>query len=223
LESSRARHGTGKRWGFGVLGPAGDHIAVLDAKDTVRTISNDDARRQADTLANFCRQGRIAQIVFHDVLNQQSCDFTSVRTDDDAFGSPRTLGQPIVNCGPATKAVASWDVDEKLRVDPNVPLEAFPGADLGYITQQARESAPAGWVDEHPFKGSPRPTFTLDDVTYLVGRFPVVRRSGTFVVTFANTTWRLEDVRLDTPAPDRQPRYSVLDRDPTSGERQDCA
>jgi hypothetical protein len=199
-----------------------DHIAVLDAKDTVRTISNDDARRQADTLANFCRQGRIAQILFYDALNQLSCYFTSVPTDDDAFTGPRTIGQSIVNCGPATRAVASWDVDEKLRVDPNVPLESFPNADIGYITQQAREAAPAGWVDEHTFKGSPRPTFKLDDVAYLVGRFPVVRRSGTFVVKFANTTWRLEDVHFDTPAPDRQPRYSVLDRDRTPGERQDC-
>jgi hypothetical protein len=34
-------------------------------------------------------------------------------------------------------------------------------------------AAPGGWVDDHTFKGSPRPIFKLDDVAYLVGRFPV--------------------------------------------------
>jgi hypothetical protein len=41
-------------------------------------------------------------------------------------------------------------------------------------------------------------------------------------VKFANTTWRLEGVRFDTPAPGRQPQYAVLDRDRTPGERQEC-
>jgi hypothetical protein len=68
-----------------------------------------------------------------------------------------------------------------------------------------------------------RPPHGRRTLAYLVGRFPVERRSGTFVVKIANTTWRREAVRFDTPTPDRQPRYSVLDRDPTSGERQDCA
>lgn len=87
---------------------------------------------------------------------------------------------------------------------------------------KARDASPKGWIEDHTFTDDLRRSFELQDAVYPTGEFPVVRDSGEFVVKIANTTWNLTGVAFDTPAPNRQPRYSIVHRERTADETKEC-
>lgn len=201
-------------------------IAILDRQGTIRTIGADNPQQQAQVLSVFCSKKQIAPVLVRNIReypNVQSCDFGSVRADANAFSPSRPVGHAIVNCGSPTRVVTTWPINEKVALSSSVGIESVPGADVDYVIGQASGSFPTGWVSQRTFTGELRRAFELKETAYPVGEFPVVRDTGRFVVKFANTIWNLDDVSFDTPSvPDRQPRYSILNRDRTPQEIKDC-
>ena len=206
-----------------------DRIAVLDHPGTVRTIAAADPQQQLQVLGAFCRERSPWWNMrrFPDYArfpNVHSCDFNSVHADTGAYSPPRPIGSGIVNCGLPTRTVATWPITESLALSSNVGIESAPGVDRDYVIGRASGSYPPGSADHHTFTGQLRRAFQLKDTAYPVGEFPIVRNTGTYVVKLANTTWNLTGVAFEAPfLSDRQPRYSILNRDRTPEEVQECA
>jgi hypothetical protein len=205
-----------------------NRIAVLDRPSTVRTVGAGDPQQQLQVLGAFCRERSPWWNMrrFPDYArfpNVHSCDFNSVRADTSAFSPPRPVGHGIVNCGLPTRAVATWPINETLTLSSSVGIESAPGVDRDFVIGRASSSYPPGSADHHTFTGELKRAFQLKDTAYPVGEFPIVRNTGTYTVKLANTTWNLTDISFEAPlVNDRQPRYSIPNRDRTPEEVRDC-
>ncbi|HEY2052410.1 MAG TPA: hypothetical protein VGH14_00570 [Solirubrobacterales bacterium] len=200
-----------------------DLIGVFDPKGTERTIGPGSSHDQGEILRAFCRKNSVVPFVFVDGgAAGNSCDYNFSSRDKSVLGAPEPV-RPIINCGPPTKAVATWWAQDTVGFTTNTGIESLPGTDLDFILGKVRAGIPPGAdFDNFTFKGQFTGLVGLFDATYVTARPPLIRDTGNFTVRAGNTTWSLNGLTLDTPNTDGQLSFSVHHRDLTSEEQGEC-
>lgn len=182
-------------------------FTLLDAPGTVHDIPAGQGQAQRAVLNQLCVNG-----------NAATCTFTA--TKEDKIDSPdHPVGRALINNTDEeqdTDVTISDTVGATDSVDVGLKVG---GKILGVVEVEVSAKYSHEWTREHTFEQRVTVHCRAHYRCWITGTAPMLRDTGEFSLTLANTTWRLHDVYIDSPDPTGQGAYSVNDEPLTAGER----
>ena len=177
--------------------PRAQLINFLDAPGTVHDIPAGQGQAQAAVLKQLCTETSAA-----------TCTFTP--TSERHVDSPsHQVGNALVNNTDEdqdTSIAISDAVGSSDSVGTKVSLEAK----LGTIVKASIEASyDHEWTTEHTFRQTVDVHCPPHNKCTIMATAPMLRDTGDFTLTMANTTWHLRDVSFDSPDPSGNGAYEV--------------
>jgi hypothetical protein len=185
-----------------------NNVYVYDSPGTVNNLGPDQKQAQADALNQLCSMSDAA-----------SCHFTPT-AEAHIFSDERTIGEKVENpCNTVvhTTIEAEDDVGESDSV--GVELQVGVGIEK-VVSVEVTTKYEHEWTHEHKFSQSVEVDVPPQKTAWFTHEAPLIRDTGNFTVTLANTTWNLTGVYFDTPDPTNMGTYTTHLVDGTTGKCQ---
>jgi hypothetical protein len=202
-------------------------IKMLDAAGTVHNLypqENGDAPEAAAVMANLCRSDSGA-----------TCDYDPVEDpgpDTHAHAGAEVASAIVTNCSTDEHN----DVDHTFKFDHKTGSENSIEAgfeyeyDSNFLVEDAKIKIHAAyghkWDDEVTVSDETVAHIPGGHTSYVSVTAPVIRYTGDYTVTMANTEWRLHHVTWDVPDPNRKTgkegSWYVVNRKATADELKKC-
>lgn len=175
---------------YGQTGGQTTAMTFLDPAGTVIDIPAGEGQRQAEVLNSFCGSA------------SATCSFTPT-SQERLYGPHHVIGKEVANNTPLTQKTIIEEGDE-ISLTHSVSVTASAKLALTKIVELSL-SATYGhsWTTTHIFKQTEHLDIPAYHKGWLQGVEPIIRDTGDFTLTMANTTWKLHGVHFDTPDPTR--------------------
>jgi hypothetical protein len=162
------------------------NVVVADRAGTVRNLDGSGPNAVAvDVLQDLCNTGKA------------TCQFDA-KSQEKRLGPAKQMGSRTGNLSSSetTKSVSvtdSWSSSDTLggSVSLTVPI--------GPVQLTLEATYNHTWTQTYSFEETVAVTIKPYEWGWVEQRAPYVRHTGTFVVTYGNTTWYITDVAIDSP------------------------
>jgi Bacterial Ig domain len=197
--------------GGGSCSKAGGGLTFRDNAGTVINVGPDQSALQGAILKAACADGAKANCSFN-ATSQQAVQSTA-----------HPVGNAVENTTD-TAASTTVSVTDTVSESDSVSISAKVSAKLTDIVN-VEISATYGhtWTKTNTFQQSVTVPVPPHSVSTITARQPVYRVTGDFTVQVGNTTYHLTGVTFDTPNPDGQGAYTIVNAPLTGAEQDELA
>lgn len=170
-------------------GKGGQTIKVMEAADTVHTISAADSAEQAKVLNSLCAAKK----------SDITCTFTPTKAPEKVYVDYHQVGKSYTNLT-GQVIEKKFTVAHKVGVEESVEVSAEAKSNIFQIVEvgvNTKFSQRWSWeetiTDETTYPLQPGETFWMES------GYSLTRYTGTFTVKIGHSTWKLTDATFDSP------------------------